>query len=179
VAEPVRIAADLGATTLIVSNASGGVNRSFRAGDLMLIDDHINMLGDNPLFGAVKPGELRFPDMSQPYDRELRALARRVALAHGVQLVEGTYLAATGPTYETPAEVSMYERIGVDAVGMSTVPEVIAARARGMRVLGFSLITNLAAGYTSHPLSHTEVIEAGARATAALGPLIRGIITAL
>jgi purine-nucleoside phosphorylase len=179
VAAPVRAAAELGVKTLIVSNAAGGVNRGFRPGDLMLIDDHINLMWQNPLTGRVREGEPRFPDMSEPYDRGLQELAGRIALEQGLPLVRGTYLAVTGPSYETPAEVRMYERLGADAVGMSTVPEVIAARANGMRVLGFSLITNLASGYTDQPLSHADVIEAGANASAAFGLLVRGIIAAL
>ena len=179
VAAPVRAAAALGVKTMIVSNAAGGVNRRLRPGDLMLIDDHINLMWQNPLTGRAREGEPRFPDMSEPYDRGLQELAGRIALEQGLMLVRGTYLAVTGPSYETPAEVRMYERMGADAVGMSTVPEVIAARANGMRVLGFSLITNLASGYSNQPLSHAEVIEAGANASAAFGQLIRGIIAAL
>jgi purine-nucleoside phosphorylase len=179
VAAPVRAAAELGVETMIVSNAAGGVNRGFRPGDLMLIDDHINLMWQNPLTGRVREGESRFPDMSAPYDRGLQELAGQIALEQGLLLVRGTYLAVTGPSYETPAEIKMYERMGADAVGMSTVPEVIAARANGMRVLGFSLITNLASGYSNQPLSHAEVIEAGANASAAFGLLIRGIIAAL
>ncbi len=179
VAAPVRAAAELGVKTMIVSNAAGGVNRSFRVGDLMLIDDHINLMWQNPLTGQVRPGEPRFPDMSAPYDRELQALAQHIALEQGVQLKSGTYLALTGPSYETPAEIRMLERMGADAIGMSTVPEVLAARANDMRVLGFSLITNLAAGYTSQPLSHAHVIEAGAQANAVFSALVRRIIAAL
>jgi purine-nucleoside phosphorylase len=176
---PVRVAADLGIKKLIVSNAAGGINRTFRPGDLMLIDDQINLLWDNPLIGPVRNGELRFPDMSQPYDAEMRSLARSMAQKQGIALVEGTYLSVSGPSYETPAEIRMYQRLGADAIGMSTVPEVVAARANGMRVLGFSLIANLAAGYTLKPVTHDEVIEAGARASASFSKLVRGIIAEL
>ena len=179
VALPARTAADLGAEIMIVSNASGGINRRFRAGDLMLIDDHVNFTWRNPLIGAQLPEETRFPDMSAPYDRELLALARQVALQRGVRVVEGTYLGSLGPSYETPAEVRMYERLGVDAVGMSTVAEVIAARARGLRVLGISLISNQAAGYTAHPITHEEVVEAGRAASTSFATLVRGVLAAL
>jgi purine-nucleoside phosphorylase len=179
VAEPVRAAAALGVKTMIVTNSAGGVNRSFRPGDLMLIDDHINLMWQNPLTGVARAGEPRFPDMSQPYDRELQNLAHQIAIEQGLKLQVGTYVALTGPSYETSAEIRMLQRMGADAIGMSTVPEVIAARANDMRVLGFSLITNLAAGYTSKPLSHTEVIEVGAQAGAVVGALLRRIIAAL
>ena len=179
IALPVRAAAQIGVSTMIVSNAAGGVNRNFRPGDLMLIDDHINLMWQNPLTGAAQKDEPRFPDMSEPYDRELQRLAHQVALEQGTRLQVGTYLALTGPAYETSAEIRMLDRLGADAIGMSTVPEVIAARANGMRVLGLSLITNLAAGYTSHPLSHAEVIETAARASVVFGALVRGIITRL
>ncbi|MEX2284321.1 MAG: purine-nucleoside phosphorylase [Gemmatimonadota bacterium] len=179
VAAPVRAAAALGVKTMIATNSAGGVNRSFRPGDLMLIDDHINLMWQNPLTGAARDGEPRFPDMSQPYDRELQALAQQIAIELGLQLQVGTYVALTGPSYETPAEIRMLQRMGADAIGMSTVPEVIAARANDMRVLGFSLITNLAAGYTSKPLSHEEVMEVGAQASERVGVLIRRVIATL
>lgn len=179
VALPVRTAAALGAQIMIVTNAAGGLNRSFRAGDLMLIDDHINMTGHNPLIGPVQPNEQRFPDMSQPYDAELQAIAQRVALERKQKLLRGVYLGVLGPSYETPAEIRMYERFGADAIGMSTVPEVIAARALGMRVLGISLISNAAAGLTGEPLTHDEVIEAGQEASARFAGLIRGILALL
>lgn len=173
---PVRAVAALGAELMLVTNAAGGLNRNFRPGDLMIIDDHINMLWNNPLIGPVRAGEERFPDMSQPYDRKLQDLAQRVALAQGISTVRGTYIALNGPSYETPAEIRACARFGADAVGMSTVPEVLAARARGLRVLGISLITNFAAGLSVNPLSHDEVIEAGIHARAAFGGLIRGVL---
>jgi purine-nucleoside phosphorylase len=179
VAAPVRAAAELGVKTMIVTNSAGGVNHSFRPGDLMLIDDHINLMWQSPLTGAARDGEPRFPDLSQPYDRELQILAQQMAVEQGLTLQVGTYVALTGPSYETPAEIRMLQRMGADAIGMSTVPEVIVARANDMRVLGFSLITNLAAGYTSKPLSHTEVIEVGTQASVRVGALLRRIIAAL
>ena len=176
---PIRIGAGLGIETLLVTNAAGGVNRRFVPGDIMLIDDHLNMMGRNPLMGDRLPGEDRFPDMSVAYDAELRALAESVALERGVPLRRGVYAAVTGPSYETPAEVRMLSLLGADAVGMSTVPEVIAARARGMRVLGFSLITNHAAGLSLTPLSHDEVLETGRVAAEAFGGLVRGVVRRL
>jgi purine-nucleoside phosphorylase len=176
VAYPVRVAAELGVHALIVTNAAGGINRRFRAGDLMIIDDHINLQWRNPLIGPIQDQEPRFPDMSAPYDRELRASARRAARERGLRVVEGTYLGILGPSYETPAEIRMYERLGADAVGMSTLPEVIAARARGLRVLGISLISNVAAGFAGHPLNHDDVIEAGRAASERFGTLLRGVL---
>ena len=174
---PIRVFAALGVKTLIVTNAAGGIRRSFRPGTLMLISDHINLTGRNPLEGAVLPGETRFPDMTVAYDAELRALARRVAAEQGNTLDEGVYCALLGPTYETPAEVRMLERLGADAVGMSTAPEVIVARARGMRCLGISTITNAAAGTSSGVLNHAEVMDVANQVTEKLGRLIIGIIS--
>ncbi len=173
---PVRAISALGVDTLIVTNAAGGVNRSFRAGSLMLIEDHINMLGRNPLVGPARDGETRFPDMTRAYDPELRALTLEVAAEQGIALNTGVYCALLGPTYETPAEVRMLGILGADAVGMSTVPEVIVARARGMRVLGISLITNEAAGHTGEALSHDEVMAASAGAAESFGRLVRGVV---
>jgi purine-nucleoside phosphorylase len=176
VAEPVRAAAALGVKTMIVTNSAGGVNRSFRPGDLMLIDDHINLMWQNPLIGTHISGDARFPDMSQPYDAELRAIAQSVARQLGMALVSGTYCANSGPSYETPAEIRMFQRLGADAVGMSTVPEVLVARALGVRVLGISLITNQASGMSEQPLNHEEVIAAGSEARGRFGALLRGIV---
>lgn len=155
---PARVIAALGADVLFVSNAAGGIRRTFRPGDLMVIADHVNLTGRNPLFGPVEPGDLRFPDMSEPYDVPLRAALHRAGRRAGVALVEGVYGWALGPSYETPAEVRMFERFGLDAIGMSTVPEVIAARAAGMRVAGVSCVTNLACGITSAPVHHEDVL---------------------
>ena len=176
---PIRAMAALGARTLIVSNAAGALNPAFPAGMLMIIDDHINLMWRNPLIGAVLAGEVRFPDMSRPYDPELQALAERVALEHRIPVTRGVYLAVLGPSYETPAEIRMFRKLGGDAVGMSTIPEVIAARALGVRVLGVSLITNAAAGSTGQPLSHEEVIQVGREASGRFTTLVRGVIKSL
>ncbi len=160
---PVRVVHALGARTLFVSNAAGGLRRTFRPGDLMAIADHVNLMFRNPLIGATQSGEVRFPDMSEPYDRELLALLQDAALSVGVPLTSGVYAGLLGPSYETPAEVRMFERLGIDAVGMSTVPEVIVARAIGMRVAGVSCITNLGCGITAAPLNHAEVLDATKR----------------
>ena len=179
VALPARMLLSLGARVLVVTNAAGGINRSFRAGDLMLIEDHINFTARSPLTGPVLEGETRFPDMTQAYDAGLRATAERVAAAQSLRLVRGVYAAVPGPSYETPAEIRMLERLGADAIGMSTVPEVIVARARNVPVLGISLITNLAAGISSNPLSHDEVVAAGIEARDRFAALIRGVLAGL
>ncbi len=176
---PTRVFARLGVDTLIVTNAAGGIRHTFRPPTLMLIADHINLMFRNPLVGPVVEGDQRFPDMSDPYDAELRASARAVARAEGIVLEEGVYAALLGPSFETPAEIRMLERLGADAVGMSTVPEVIAARARGLRCLGFSSVTNVAAGLSAQPLSHVDVLEAGSRVAGQLERLIRGVLTRL
>jgi len=173
---PVRVFHGLGVRTLIVTNAAGGIRPTFRPGALMLIADHINLMSRNPLVGPVVDGDERFPDMSDPYDAELRALARAAARETKIALDEGVYAAVLGPSFETPAEIRMLARLGADAVGMSTVPEVIAARARGMRCLGFSTITNLAAGLSPQKLSHQEVLEVGRQVAGHLGTLIREVI---
>ena len=176
---PVRVLHALGARTLVVSNAAGGARKSLRPGTLMLISDHINMMFRNPLVGPVEQGDIRFPDMSEPYDPVLRSLAKRVAADRGIQLDEGVYVALLGPTYETRAEVKMLQQLGADAVGMSTVPEVVVARALGMRVLGISCITNYACGLSRTPITHDEVIETTARVAAHLQGLVRGIVAEL
>ncbi len=173
---PVRVFASLGATTLIVTNAAGGIRRSFRPGTLMLISDHINLTGRNPLEGPVLDGEARFPDLTVAYDAALRDVARRTALSLELAVEEGVYAALLGPTYETPAEIRMLERLGADAVGMSTVPETIAARARGMRVLGISTITNPAAGISPTPLHHAEVMEVADRVAGDLARLVEAVV---
>lgn len=176
---PVRVGAALGAQMLLVTNAAGGINRTFRPGDLMIIDDHINLMGTNPLVGPSRPGEDRFPDMSRPYDPDLKALAAEVAEDRQVPTVRGVYAAVLGPSYETRAEVRMLARLGADAVGMSTVPEVIAARALGLRVLGISLISNPAAGLLDTPLDHREVVAAGREASGRFSTLVRGVLSRL
>jgi purine-nucleoside phosphorylase len=145
----------------------------------MLIDDHINLMFRNPLIGRVERGDERFPDMSAPYDPTLRALAREVGLDRGIPLHEGVYVGLLGPSYETPAEVRMLERLGADAVGMSTVPEVLVARALGMRVLGVSCITNLACGLSATPPSHEEVLIAATKASAQVESLVMGVVERL
>ncbi|MBN8432886.1 purine-nucleoside phosphorylase [Priestia flexa] len=157
---PVRVMKELGIETIIVTNAAGGINESYNPGDLMLISDHINNFGTNPLIGP-NDSELgvRFPDMSTAYCPKLRALAKDVASELNIAVQEGVYVGNTGPTYETPAEVRMLRVVGGDAVGMSTVPEVIVARHAGLRVLGISCISNMAAGILDQPLHHDEVIE--------------------
>ena len=172
---PTRLLHALGVRTLIVSNAAGGINRSFEPGDLMLIRDHLNFMFRNPLLGPNGADEPRFPDMSAPYDARLGELARDVARANGIALAEGVYCGLLGPTYETPAEVRMLAFLGADAVGMSTVPEVIVARALGMRVLGVSCVTNMACGLSTQPITHAEVIETTARAASQFERLIIGV----
>lgn len=176
---PVRVLHALGARTLFVSNAAGGIRRTFVAGDLMVIEDHINLMWRNPLTGPLEAGETRFPDMSDPYDPALRSLLHQAALRAKVRVVEGVYAGLLGPTYETPSEVRMLERLGIDAVGMSTVPEVIVARALGMRVAGMSCIANLAAGMTSSPISHADVLAGSARAAVAFEAVVREFVRAL
>lgn len=176
---PVRVMATLGVRTLIVTNAAGGVRLTFRPGTLMLIADHINLMFHNPLTGPVLEGEERFPDMSEPYDATLRALARDAAREAKIPLEEGVYAGLLGPSYETPAEIRMLQRLGADAVGMSTVPEVIVARGRGIRCLGFSTITNLATGISPAALSHQEVLEVGRQVGQALGTIVKGVLRRL
>jgi len=176
---PVRVLHALGARVLFVSNAAGGIRRTFRPGTLMRIDDHINLMWRTPLAGAVEPGDERFPDMAAPYDRALGALLRGAAANAGIALEEGVYAGLLGPSYETPAEVRMLERLGADAVGMSTVPEVLVARAIGMRVAGVSCITNLAAGISPTRLDHAEVLEVSAGVTARFQRLVREFVAGL
>ncbi len=158
---PVRVVHALGARVYLASNAAGGVRRTFVPGDLMVIADHLNLMYRNPLSGPLEAGDERFPDMSEPYDRKLGVQLHDAARTVGLTLQDGVYCGLLGPTYETPAEVRMLEKLGVDAVGMSTVPEVIVARALGMRVAAISCITNKAAGLTLAPLDHSEVMEVG------------------
>ena len=176
---PVRVFAALGIRTLIVTNAAGGIRRSFGHGTMMLLSDHLNLTGRNPLVGHARPGEERFPDLSEAYDSALRGLARQTARTLGMTLAEGVYAGLLGPSYETPSEVRMLERLGADAVGMSTVTEVIVARALGMKCLGFSLVTNPGAGIGATPLSHLEVMEVAGRAGKELARLVEAIVGAL
>jgi purine-nucleoside phosphorylase len=176
---PVRVFARLGIGTLVLTNAAGGVRRTFSRGALMMIADHVNLAFRNPLMGPVLAGEKRFPDMSEPYDGGLRALAREVARTRGIRLEEGVYLQLLGPSYETPSEVRMAERLGADAVGMSTAVEVTAARALGLRCMGFSTITNPAAGITGERLEHAEVMEVAKRVAGDLERLVEGVVEGL
>jgi len=173
-----RLFALVGIKTLIVTNASGAINRDFSAGDLVLITDHINMLGTNPLRGPnLEDLGPRFPDMSAAYSPRLRALAKEAAESSGIPVREGIYLATLGPSYESPAEIRAFRALGADLVGMSTVPEVIAARHAGLEVLGISCATNLAAGVNPEAtLSHAEVIETTKRVGDSMRRLIMGII---
>lgn len=174
---PVRVMQKIGVKTLIVTNAAGGVNLGYHPGELMVIGDIFSMTAQNPLIGpnldAFGP---RFPDMSCAFDKELRALAHECANEQGFALREGVYAQMTGPTYETPAEIRMLRTLGADAVGMSTVPEVIVARHGGMRVLGISCITNMAAGILDQPLNHAEVTETANRVKGQFRSLLDRII---
>jgi purine-nucleoside phosphorylase len=160
---PVRILAALGCKAVLLTNAAGGIRDDLRAGDLMLISDHINLTGRNPLVGPNQPGLPRFPDMSEVYDAELRTLARDAASAANLDLKEGVYAGMLGPSYETPAEIRMLRTLGADAVGMSTVFEAITLRQLSVRVAGVSAITNKAAGLSAQKLDHAEVEATAAR----------------
>ena len=177
VAFPARVFARLGAKAVILTNAAGGIKKEFTQGRLVVISDHINLQGVNPLMGAneEKLGP-RFPDMTAAYDKPLRELAMREASRLGIELGEGVYAALLGPSYETPAEIRYLRTIGADLVGMSTVPEVIAARHSGMRVLGISCVTNAAAGILDQPLDHKEVLATAERVKRQFIGLLRAII---
>jgi purine-nucleoside phosphorylase len=172
-----RVLGRLGIKTLIVTNAAGGINLKFGSGALMLMDDHINLLGTNPLIG---PNDdrfgRRFPDMSEVYSKRLRGLAEEAGKAAGVKLEHGVYIAVTGPSYETPAEIRAFRTLGADAVGMSTVPEAIVARHMGIEVLGISCISNMAAGILPQQLTEEEVIETTGRVRGDFIALLEGII---
>ena len=170
---PVRVVHALGARTLFVSNAAGAIRPDLRPGSLMLIRDHVNLTWGNPLIGPVRPGEHRFPDMSSPYDRALGDRFLGLARAAGATVSDGVYAAVLGPSYETPAEIRMLAHLGADAVGMSTVPEVLVARALGMRVTGVSCITNAASGTTGTRLDHAEVLAMTERAAAVFERAVR------
>lgn len=174
---PIKVLKKLGVETLILTNAAGGVNPQFRPSDLMLITDHINFMGVNPLIGENDDtiGE-RFPDMSEVYNNKCIDLVRKIAQKNGIDLQEGVYMALTGPSYETPAEVKMARTLGADAVGMSTVPEAIVANWAGMKVIGLSCICNSAAGVSTVGLSHEDVIRAANIAKDRFKILIKGII---
>ncbi len=176
---PVRLAHALGARHLLLTNAAGGIRRSFEPGTLMLIEDHLNVSFASPLAGPVDDGAPRFPDLSEPYDAAWRAHARAAALRLGIALAEGTYAWVMGPSYETKAEIRMLERLGADAVGMSTVPETLQAVALGMKVLGLSTITNKAAGLGDELLAHDDVLAVGRRMRGDLERLVRACLEPL
>lgn len=177
---PIRVMALLGVKTLILTNAAGGVNTSFKPGELMLMTDFINLSGQNPLRGKnLDSFGPRFPDMTDAFDKTLREIAIRQAAAHDINLNQGVYTWWNGPSYETPAEIRMIRTLGGDAVGMSTVPETIVARHCGMRVMGISTITNMAAGILDVPITHEDVLEAGKKVGSQLGILIDSVISHL
>jgi purine-nucleoside phosphorylase len=177
VVEPVLLMGRLGASVIVLTNAAGGVNESFPAGTLMIISDHLNLTGRNPLLGAnddaIGP---RFPDLVDAWSPRLRRLVRQAAAEEGIDVREGVYAGLTGPTYETPAEVRMLRALGADAVGMSTVLEAIAARWAGLEIVGISLVTNPGAGVTGEPLSHEEVLAAAAEAGPRFSRLVRRFV---
>ncbi len=177
---PIRTFGAMGVKKLVLTNAAGGINQNFKAGDFMLISDHINLMMVSPLRGQHdnRLGE-RFPDMTEVYSRRYRQIAQEVAAGMGIQLHAGVYLALQGPNYETPAEIRMMRMFGGDAVGMSTVPEAIVARQMGMEILGVSLITNAAAGVEDGPINHQEVMEMGRRVSIEFSELLTRIITRL
>jgi len=179
VVAPVRLAAALGVRFLLMASAVGGVDPLMEPGDLVLLDDHLNLTGRHPLTGPRREGEQRFPDMSAPYDATLQRLALDVGVELKIRLRRGTYAGVSGPSYETPAEVRMLRLLGGDIVGMSTVLEVIVARALGLRCLGVSVVTNRAAGLSRGPLRHEEVVTSARAATDLLGPLLVGVVRAL
>ncbi len=177
---PVRVLKLAGVKTLVLTNAAGGINRRMRQGGLMLISDHLNLQGTNPLLG---PNDERFgprfPDMTEAYSKKLRGIARKMARRQKLRLYEGVYAAVHGPSYETPAEIRALARLGADAVGMSTVPEVIAANHMGMQALGISCVTNMAAGLSKKKLSHDEVLETGERVGKQFSVFLQALIPAL
>jgi purine-nucleoside phosphorylase len=172
-----RVLGLLGVKTIILTNAAGGINLSFKPGTLMVMDDHINLLGSNPLVGENEERfGPRFPDMTEVYSKRLRGIADQAATVRGVPVAHGVYVAVHGPSYETPAEIRFLRTIGADAVGMSTVPEALVARHMGLEVLGISCITNPAAGVLPEPLHHAEVMEVARRVKGEFSSLLEGII---
>jgi purine-nucleoside phosphorylase len=176
---PVRVLHSLGARMLFTSNAAGGIRRDLAPGDLMIIEDHLNLTFTNPLIGSLQEGDTRFPDMSAPYDRKFRELLHAIGDRLKVPLKEGVYACLNGPSFETRAEVRMLETLGADAVGMSTVPEVIVARAMGMRVAAMSCITNAATGTSDAPVLHAEVLDVTARAAEGFQSVVRTFVAEL
>jgi purine-nucleoside phosphorylase len=177
---PIRILCELGVRSLVLTNASGGINTTYEPGDLVLISDHINLTGLNPLVGVhTAQGTSPTPDMTHAYPAHLRELARSVADSEGIELKEGVYLGVLGPSFETPAEIRAFRTLGADLVGMSTVLETIAAVEAGVQVLGISLVTNMAAGILDQPIDASEVALIGSRRATDLGRLVCGIVGAL
>ena len=174
---PIKVFKKLGVKTLILTNAAGAINKEYSVGDIVLINDHINFLGTNPLIGKNDDSlGVRFPDMGDVYNEELREMVRKIAKEQGVLIQEGVYIATTGPSYETKAEVKAFSTLGADVVGMSTVPEAIVANYLKMKTIAFSLVTNKAAGIGTQALSHEEVIEIGRTSGLRLAKLIKEII---
>jgi purine-nucleoside phosphorylase len=171
---PIRVMAEFGVKTVIIANSVGAVNESFNLGDIVAIGDHINLMGDNPLSGSED-----VVDLTEAYSSKLRYLAQEIATSLGVPLRSGTYLAYSGPSYETPAEIRAMRIMGADMVGMSTAPEVMMANRLGMKVLGLSMITNMAAGISATPLSHQEVIETSQKESQKFNALVKGIVERL
>jgi purine-nucleoside phosphorylase len=171
---PVRVMAAFDVKTVIIANAVGAVNETYKPGDIVAISDHINLMGDNPLRGSSD-----FVDLTEAYSSELRNLAQKIADKLGITLQSGVYMAYSGPSYETPAEIRAMRSMGADIVGMSTVPEVIMANSLGMKVLGLSMVTNMAAGMSGKPLSHQEVIETSKNESEKFNALVKGIIEQL
>ena len=171
---PIRVMAAFGVTTLIVTNSVGAINKTYRPGDIVMISDHINLMGDNPLLGSND-----FVDLTEAYNIGLRNLTQKTAEKLGMALQSGVYVGCSGPCYETPAEIRAMRRLGGDLVGMSTVPEVIMANSLGMKVLGLSVITNMAAGMSAKPLSHQDVIDTSKKASPKFSAIVKGVIEQL
>lgn len=177
---PVRVLQKLGVMTLILTAATGGIRVDLRAGNLVLLTDHLNLIGSNPLRGLNDPRlGTRFPDMTEVYSKRLRIIAREEGKKLGIDLVPGVYACLPGPSYETPAEIKMLRTLGADVVGMSTVPEAIVARHAGIEVLAFALVSNAAAGVVGTPITHEEVLEAGRKAAPTLARMIERVVTRL
>ena len=176
---PMRVLASLGVQAVLLTNAAGGINRRFRAGDFMALSDHINFMGANPLRGATANDQPRFVDLTKTYNPDLNRLLKKAAQQAKVTLHSGVYLAVSGPSYETPAEIRAFARLGADVVGMSTVPEAIVARHMNIRVVGISCITNLAAGVSDRPVDHSQVMATGERVQESFTQLLRRILLRL
>jgi purine-nucleoside phosphorylase len=177
---PIRVIQQLGVSTLILTAATGGIRPELRAGNLVLLTDHLNLIGSNPLRGLNDPRlGTRFPDMTEVYSKRLRSIAREEGKKLGIDLVPGVYACLPGPSYETPAEIKMLRTLGADVVGMSTVPEAIVARHAAIEVLAFALVSNAAAGVVGTPITHEEVLEAGRKAAPTLARLIERVVARL